>query len=127
MYTKDLSEVHKQITNMFSWPETKDEWEPYRLTKDQVDFFNENGYLGGIKMLNEEQINVIRKELMELADASHPGHHLFYEYNSNESTDPQTILFHALGEWRITPGFHDVLWNPAFVMAASQLLGDKPV
>ena len=127
MYTKDLSEVHKQITKMFPWPETKDEWEPYRLTKDQVDFFNENGYLAGVKMLNEEQLNVIRKELMELVDASHPGNHLFYEYNSNESTDPQTILFHALGEWRITPGLHDVLWNPAFVMAASQLLGDEPV
>ena len=127
MYTKDLSEVHKQITKMFPWPETKDEWEPYRLTKDQVDFFNENGYLAGVKMLNEEQLNVIRKELMELVDASHPGNHLFYEYNSNESTDPQTILFHALGEWRITPGLHDVLWNPAFVRAASQLLDDKPV
>lgn len=127
MPTKDLSEVHEQITNMFTWPETKDDWEQYRLTKDQVDFFNENGYLAGVKMLNDEQVTVIRKELMELADGSHPGNHLFYEYNSNESTDPQTILFHALGAWRITPGLHDVLWNPAFVMAASQLLGDKPV
>jgi ectoine hydroxylase-related dioxygenase (phytanoyl-CoA dioxygenase family) len=33
------------------------------------------------------------------------------------------VLFHALGAWRIAPGFHDVLWNPAFAMAASQLLG----
>lgn len=78
-------------------------------------------------MLNEEQLDILRKELLELTDPSHPGNSLFYEYNSNESTDPQTILFHALGEWRITAGLHDVLWNPAFVMAASQLLGDKPV
>ncbi len=127
MHTKDLSEVHEQITNMFPWPETKKEWEQYRLTKDQVDFFKENGYLAGIKMLNDEQLNVIRKELMEVVDASHPGNYLFYEYNSNESTDPQTILFHALGAWRITSGLHDVLWNPAFVMAASQLLGDEPL
>ncbi len=27
----------------------------------------------------------------------------------------------------MTPGFHDVLWNPAFVMAAYQLLGHKAV
>ena len=78
-------------------------------------------------MLNDEQIDFLRKDLMDLADPAHAGNSLFYEYNSNESTDPQTILFHALGGWRITPGFHDVLWNPAFVMAASQLLGDKPV
>ena len=127
MQPKDLSEIHEQITTMFPWPKTESEWDQYRLSKDQVDFFNENGYLAGIKMLNDEQIDFLRKDVMELADPAHPGNALFYEYNSNESTDPQTILFHALGAWRITPGLHDVLWNPAFVMAASQLLGDKPV
>jgi ectoine hydroxylase-related dioxygenase (phytanoyl-CoA dioxygenase family) len=28
-----------------------------------------------------------------------------------------------LGAWRIQPGFHDILWHPAFTVAASQLLG----
>jgi ectoine hydroxylase-related dioxygenase (phytanoyl-CoA dioxygenase family) len=48
---------------------------------------------------------------------------LFYEYNSNESADPARVLFHALGAWRITRGFHDILWHPAFTVPASQLLG----
>jgi len=47
---------------------------------------------------------------------------LFYEFNSNESADPAKILFHALGAWRIAPGFHDLLWNPAFCVPAQQLL-----
>lgn len=127
MQLKDLSEVHKQAINLFSWPETQDKWNQYRLTKEQVEFFNENGYLAGIKMLEEDQLETLRKELFQLADPAHPVNELFYEYNSNESTDPQTILFHALGAWRVTPGFHDVLWNPAFLMAASQLLGNVPV
>jgi len=127
MQTKDLSEIHGQITTMFPWPKTESEWDQYRLSKEQVEFFNENGYLAGIKMLNDEQIDFLRRDVMELAAPSHSGNELFYEYNSNESTDPQTILFHALGAWRITPGLHDVLWNPAFVMAASQLLGNKSV
>ena len=127
MQIKDLSEIHEQVTTMFPWPKTDSDWDQYRLSKDQVNFFGENGYLPGIKMLNDEQIDFLRKDVMELANPAHAGNALFYEYNSNESTDPQTILFHALGAWRITPGLHDVLWNPAFVMAASQLLGDKPV
>ena len=127
MQIKDLSEIHQQIANLFPRPKTRNDWDQYRLSQDQVAFFNENGYVAGIKMLNDAQIDFLRKDLMELAEASHPANSLFYEYNSNESTDPQTILFHALGGWRITSGFHDVLWNPAFLMAASQLLGDKPL
>ena len=71
MQVKDLSEIHEQITNLFPWPETKNDWDQYRLTKDQVDFFKENGYLAGIKMLDDVQINFLRNELVELADPSH--------------------------------------------------------
>ncbi|MCW3119063.1 MAG: phytanoyl-CoA dioxygenase family protein [Chitinophagaceae bacterium] len=123
----DLSKAHKLVSDLFRWPVTEEEWKQYRLSDEQIDFFNRNGYLAGIKMLDEAQIEKLRAELTELADTSHPGHNLFYEFHSNESTDPSTILFHALGAWRITPGFHDVLWNPRFLVAASQLLGNVPV
>jgi ectoine hydroxylase-related dioxygenase (phytanoyl-CoA dioxygenase family) len=127
MPVHDLSTAHSLVSDLFKWPTKKSEWESYRLSKEQIDFFNENGYLAGIKMLDDEQIERLRNELTELADTSHPGHKLFYEFHSNESTDPGTILFHALGAWRITAGFHDVLWNPRFLVAANQLLGDVPV
>jgi ectoine hydroxylase-related dioxygenase (phytanoyl-CoA dioxygenase family) len=127
MVYKDLSSVHHLLTDLFQWPQSAAEWEQYKLSKEQVDFFNENGYIAGIKMLDRKQIEAIRTELADIADPKHPGHHLFYEFHSNESTDPSTILFHALGAWRITSGLHDVLWNPRFVMVASQLLGNRPV
>lgn len=128
MYTtsspiKDLSKIHDLISDLFKMPQTKQEWEPYKLSADQIGFYHENGYLAGIKLLDDEQIEVLRHELSQLFDPAYPGNELFYEYHSNESSDPNAVLFHALGAWRITPGFHDVLWNPAFVMAASQLLG----
>jgi ectoine hydroxylase-related dioxygenase (phytanoyl-CoA dioxygenase family) len=127
MQASDLSSVHHLISSLFKWPEKKSDWEQFLLSKEQVDFFNNNGYLTGVKMLDEDQVQKLRNELSELADVNHPGHHLFYEFHSNESSDPGTILFHALGAWRITNGFHDVLWNPRFLVAASQLLGNKPV
>ncbi|HET6993364.1 MAG TPA: phytanoyl-CoA dioxygenase family protein [Chitinophagaceae bacterium] len=127
MAIKDLSTVHKLVSDMFRWPNTLEEWDSYRLSEEQVDFFNKNGYVAGIKLLDEQQVERIKKELGEIADPRHPGHTLFYEFHSNESTDPSTILFHALGAWRITEGLHDVLWNPRFLVAASQLLGNVPV
>jgi ectoine hydroxylase-related dioxygenase (phytanoyl-CoA dioxygenase family) len=127
MPVKDLSSVHELITNLFKWPESKSEWDQYRLTREQIDSFHENGYLAGVRMLDDQQVEFLKNEISQLGDENHEGHKLFYEYHSNESSDPSTILFHALGAWRITPGLHDVLWNPRFVMAASQLLGNVPV
>lgn len=125
--TKDLSTVHQLVTDLFAWPEKAEGWEQYRLTDDQVAFFHENGYLSGVKLLDDQQIERLREELSQIADPAHPGNSLFHQFYSNESSDPNAVLFHALGAWRIGPGFHDVLWNPAFVMAASQLLKSQPV
>src|SRR5213083_3379250 len=119
----DLSKNHEPITNLFLLPTSPEDWNRYRLTKDQIEFFHTNGYLAGIRLLNDEQIAVLRGELTDLINPNHPGHHLFYEFHSNEAIDPATVLFHALGAWRIAPGFHDLLWNPAFLVPASQLLG----
>ena len=127
MLYKDLSTVHSLVSNIFRQPQSKNEWEQYKLSNEQVEFFKEFGYLANVKMLDEEQIETIKSEIEKLADSKHPGHHLFYEYHSNESVDPSTVLFHALGAWRIEPGLHDVLWNPRFLVAANQLLGDGPV
>jgi ectoine hydroxylase-related dioxygenase (phytanoyl-CoA dioxygenase family) len=124
---KDLSGIHSLISDLFTTPATESEWRQYALTKEQIDFFNSEGYIGGIKLLDDWQIERLRKELDEVAEPNHPSSHLFYEFHSNESANPDTILFHALGAWRITNGFHDVLWNPRFLVAASQLLGDVPV
>ncbi len=124
---QDLADKHQMVTRLFKLPKSSEEWDQYRLSEEQVLHFHEYGYLSGIKLLNEDQVEVLRKELAEIVDPKHPAHELFYEFHSNESDDPNSVLFHSLGHWRIAPGFHDVLFNPAFLMAAHQLLENKPV
>jgi ectoine hydroxylase-related dioxygenase (phytanoyl-CoA dioxygenase family) len=119
----DLSEQHSPISNLFERPANVQDWERYRLTAGQIDFFRANGYLAGVRLLDEDQIKMLRAELARLIDPHHPAHQLFYEFHSNESTDPSTVLFHALGAWRIAPAFHDLLWDPALLVPAAQLLG----
>jgi ectoine hydroxylase-related dioxygenase (phytanoyl-CoA dioxygenase family) len=118
----DLSRPHRPLTNLFKQPLTPGDWNQYRLTEDQIEFFHANGYLAGIRILNDEQIDALHRDLAELIDPNHPGQKLFYEFHSNESTNPNTVLFHALGAWRISPAFHDLLWHPALLMPAAQLL-----
>jgi ectoine hydroxylase-related dioxygenase (phytanoyl-CoA dioxygenase family) len=121
--TTDLAERSEPLGGFFERPVGRDDLERYRLSDEQIAFFHENGYLAGVRILDDKQIAQLRGELADFVDSDCTGRDLFYEYNSNESTDPSKVLFHALGAWRVSPGFHDVLWHPAFVVPASQLLG----
>lgn len=124
---RDLASYGTLCSNMFKMPQTKSEWAKYMLSDEQVKFFEKNGYLSDVKLLEEDQIAQLREELVSVMDPENPNHDLLYEFHSNESEDPDRVIFHSLGHWRMTPGFHDVLWNPAYVMAAYQLLGNKSV
>jgi hypothetical protein len=119
----DLSTRHEPVGSFLRLTDPPVDPGAYRLSAGQVVFFRENGYLMGIRILSDRQVDVLREELQGLFDPRDPGNELFHEVHTNESTDPATVLFHALGAWRITPGFHDVLWHPAFTGPASQLLG----
>ena len=120
---EDLSKYGKPVSDLFGWPPPADLRARYRLTDAQVAFYEQNGYLSGIRILDDAQLERLCAELETLMDPAHPAHDLFYEFHANESDDPDTTLFHALGAWRIAPGFHDLLWHPAFTVPAAQLLG----
>lgn len=124
---KDFADYHHPVSTIFKQPTSKEEWDQYKLSEDQVAYFHEYGHLSGIKLLEEWQVETLNSELQEITDPEHPANPLFYEFHSNESKNPDAVLFHSLGHWRISQGFHDVLWNPAFLMAASQLLGNRAV
>ncbi len=119
----DLSEHHAPLTDLFARLAPSDEGKQFELSEEQLQFYHDNGYVAGVQLFDDAQLEVLRSELADLVLPMHEGHDLWYEYHSNESGNPDAILFHALGAWRVRPALHDTLWNPAFLVPASQLLG----
>jgi len=127
----DLSNQHTPISKEFHVPspQTKEEFDKFKLTQEQMEYFHSYGYLIGVPVLDEAQVEILVKELQSFTDNDNPhkGMGLFHEFHANESGDPNNVLLHCLGHWRITPGFHDLIFHPAISVPASQLLDNKAI
>ena len=119
----DLGLNKELLTNLFPQPESDEEWLQYALSEGQVRQFKQKGYVHCVPLLDKKQLESLKSELQEMSKPDHAGREFFYEYHSNESENPDHVLFHALGAWRVRSAYHDILWNPAFLMVAYQLLG----
>ena len=107
---QDFSELHTPTGALGPPPAHKQDWQQYRLSDEQVKTFHRDGFLASVQVLDDHQVETLCAELTGLMEPSaYPSHELFHEYHSNESNNPNTILFHALGAWRTRPAFHDVL------------------
>lgn len=117
---KDLSNYHQPVNGTLTDPK---DCAGLLLTTEQLAFFEKFGYLKSVKILDDDQIEELCSDLAGLMAPGQGRNPLFYEYHQNESLDPGKTLFHALGAWRVSRSFHDLLFNPAFTFPSRQLLG----
>ncbi|MCU1267911.1 MAG: Phytanoyl-CoA dioxygenase [Acidobacteria bacterium] len=90
---EDLSKHHLPIDSPFASPTATREWNRYRLSAEQIAFYEANG------CFTDDQVEALGAGLDQFTDPANPGNKFFCEYHANESTDPAKTLFHALGAW----------------------------
>jgi ectoine hydroxylase-related dioxygenase (phytanoyl-CoA dioxygenase family) len=136
----DLSFISKPIGDLFGQlPVNPDDYASYLLSEDQISFYKANGYLTQVRVLTDEQCNRIIDEYKRFllwndknnnnTDGKNDAHRLdfperelLHEYHSNQSNDPNNVVTHMLGHWRISALFHDLIFIPTVTVPASQLL-----
>jgi ectoine hydroxylase-related dioxygenase (phytanoyl-CoA dioxygenase family) len=111
----DLSLSHAPLTDLFSEPAA------HPLSVDGEEF-ERAGFVMSVPVLDENKVSVLREALDGLV-TNNAGDPLFYEYHSNESKEDGNRLLHALGAWRISPVFHDLIFYRPIIEIAEQLLG----
>ena len=60
---EDLSIHHELLGDLFSLPSTGEEWPQFELSAEQLAFFEEYGYLRGIRVLDDRQVEILQSEL----------------------------------------------------------------
>ena len=113
----DLAEIHDPVMEVFAGGED------LSLPADGPDRFEREGFLMGVPLLAGDHLDLLKRDLDVLMEPRQSSNPLFYEYNSNESPDLSRRLFHALGAWRVAPGFHDLVFFRPLVSVAERLLG----
>ena len=136
--TSDLSFFNEPIGDLFGkLPVNPDEYARHLLSEEQICFYKANGYLTGVRVLTDEQCDRLIDEYKRFLlwnnneiggknDAHRlqiPERDLLYEYHSNQSDDPDQVVTHMLGHWRVSKLFHDLIFLPAVTVAVSQLIG----
>ena len=135
---RDLSYVSEPIGALYPLlPKCHAALSPFLLTDEQLEFYKENGFVSNLPALSLEQCDAILTDYRQfllwdkpvvgdgLNDAQrlqHPGMHLFHEFHSNQTGDSQNVLSHMLGQWRISPLFHDLVFHPALTVSSSQCM-----
>lgn len=115
----DLSLKHELVSDLFR------ESEPTTgcpISDALATDFERDGFITGVPLLDADQLNALREELEEFMRPEQAGNELFYEYNINESSG-EGRLFHALGAWRVSTAFHDLVFFERLVRSAEKLLG----
>lgn len=120
----DWSTVHKPVGDLFEHIDLdKTTVEGFKLTNEKIEQFWKDGFLLNIPVLTHEQCDKILEDYkFFLGGEKHPGMEMLYEYHSNQTGDQDNILMHALGHWRLTKHFHDLVFLPQVVVPTSQLL-----
>lgn len=120
MSDADLSRRHGMIGDLFPDPAAS---RGHELSPAQLRQFADQGFVTGVKVLDDRQVDALLAELQPWMQPDHPKRNLWYEYRANASVDPSRSMLHASGAWRLSPAFHDLLWHPAITVPARQLLG----
>lgn len=113
---------HEPVSDLFPRIPSAEEQQQWQLSPEQLAFYEENGFVRGPKVLNEQQIERLREALERIRSGENPRTGELYEVDEDYIRAPNQNVFHMLGAWMIEEAFHDILFHPKITIPVSQVL-----
>lgn len=125
--TIDYKTIHRICGNLFRPLQSEEQRRQCMLSEEQVQFYRENGFVKGPRILDDHQIQVLRDSLERIRQGQNRRIEELYEVDEDYKKAPEQNVFHFLGAWMIDEGFHDILFDPKITIPVSQLLDSRKV
>lgn len=111
-----LEQFHHPIGDQF-------QGELVALSTAQVEEFHERGCLTGLDVLPLEHVVELRRRLEAIGARLAELESELYEVEAAWRERPDEVVLHFLGAWRVDEWFHDLIFHPALIERARQVLG----
>src|SRR5262245_28796006 len=110
------------VGDAFPAAKSAEQRKQFELTRQQVAFFNENGYLAPIRLLSDELVQRFREKLeLMIRDDYARADELFCAPRLKPGETKGMIYFQQA--WMTEEIYHDLVFSPNVTVPAMQLLG----
>lgn len=123
MKRRSLAAVHEPILDVFPRVRSIADRQRYRLDDEQVQAFERDGFLGGLQVLDDEQVAELSERLEQLRHEIADHADTLYEVERGWIDRPDQVVLHFLGGWLVDPWLHDLVFAPSVTVPLAQLLG----
>lgn len=122
----DYRKHPKMVSNLFGPNLSGEALRPFELSAEQVRFYQDNGYLAPLRLLDEKQLGVMRESLERMLGPEYPRAAELLGRPRLEPGKPTPMIYFQ-GAWLAEEAFHDLVFNPRLTVPLSQLLGTPQV
>src|ERR1041385_7647348 len=121
--TIEYRKIHRPAGQLFPPATSTADVRKSSLSPEQIRRYEKNGYLAGIQVLTDRQLQLLRNRLEEMIADDFPRRRELMGLPAQAGATRNQQMIYFQGAWLVDEALHDMLYNAQIVVPLHQLLG----